>query len=68
MTIDDDPCRISRKRLVDEERETSYRRCFMTGRIGLSRVDPVQHGGLSLSPREIAHTIMGGEIRIEEGF
>ncbi len=56
------------KRLVDEERAISYRRCVIQGRIDVIRVDPVQHDVVSHSPRELAHTLMGGEMRSGEGF
>lgn len=47
------------ERLADEEREISYRRRVLQGRIDLIRSELVRRGSLSLSPEELARVLMG---------
>lgn len=42
-----------------EEREISYRRRVLQGRIDLLRAELVRRGGLSVSPEELARALMG---------
>jgi hypothetical protein len=46
-------------RLAEEEREISYRRRVIQGRIDLIRSELVRRGALSLSPEELARVLMG---------
>ncbi len=47
------------ERLAEEEREISYRRRVLQGRIDLIRSELVRRGSLSLSPEELARVLMG---------
>lgn len=42
-----------------EEREVSYRRRMLQGRLDLLRAEFVRRGGLSVSPEELARALMG---------
>lgn len=42
-----------------EEREISYRRRVLQGRIDLLRAELVRRGGLSVSPEELARALLG---------
>lgn len=46
--------------LVVEEREISYRRRVIQGRIDLIRAEMVRRGGVVLTPEELARVLMGG--------
>ena len=48
------------KALADEEREVSYRRRVLQGRIDLIRAELVRRGGATLTPEELARVLMGG--------
>ena len=48
------------KALSDEEREVSYRRRVLQGRIDLIRSELVRRGGAALSPEELARVLLGG--------
>ena len=48
------------KTLAEEEREVSYRRRVLQGRIDLIRAELVRRGGATLSPEELARVLMGG--------
>ena len=50
----------SLKALVKEERDLSYRRRVVQGRIDLIRSELVRRGGAALSPEELARVLMGG--------
>ena len=52
--------------LVEEEREISYRRRVIQGRIDLIRAELVRRGGVALSPEELARVLLGGEGPAEE--
>lgn len=47
--------------LVGEEREISYRRRIVQGRIDVIRAELVGRGEASLSPQELARVLMGEE-------
>ena len=51
------------EQLVDEEKEISYRRRILQGRIDLIRAEILSRGNASLSPEELARVLMdrGGE-------
>lgn len=42
-----------------EEREVSYRRCVLRGRIDLLRSELVRRGGFSVTPEDLARTLLG---------
>lgn len=44
---------------AEEERDISYRRRVLQGRIDLLRAELVRRGGLSVSPEELARALMG---------
>lgn len=46
--------------LVEEEREISYRRRVIQGRIDLIRSEMVRRGAASLSPEDLARVLMDG--------
>lgn len=45
--------------LVREEREISYRRRVLQGRIDLVRAELVSRGGVSIPPEELARILLG---------
>ena len=47
------------KSLADEEREVSYRRRVLQGRIDLIRAELVRRGGATLTPEELARVLLG---------
>lgn len=47
------------KSLEREEREVSYRRRVLHGRIDLIRAELVRRGGVTLSPEELARVLLG---------
>ena len=47
------------KVLSDEEREVSYRRRVLQGRIDLIRSELVRRGGAALSPEDLARVLLG---------
>ena len=65
--LDEGELRDWLKVLGEEEREVSYHRRVLQGRIDLLRVELVRRGGASLSPEELARVLMGGEGRGGEG-
>lgn len=48
------------KALASEERDVSYRRRVLQGRIDLIRAELVRRGGAALSPEDLARVLMGG--------
>ena len=52
--------RLRLKALSDEEREVSYRRRVLQGRIDLIRSELVRRGGAALSPEDLARVLLGG--------
>ena len=48
------------KALADEERDVSYRRRVLQGRIDLIRSELVRRGGAALSPEDLARVLLGG--------
>jgi hypothetical protein len=53
------------KDLAEEERDISYRRRVIQGRIDLLRAELVRRGGATLSPEELVRVLMGGSPRPE---
>jgi RsiG-like len=64
-SISEDELRVRLRELSEEEREISYRRRVIQGRIDLIRTEFVLRGGVALSPEELAHILVGGEGRAE---
>lgn len=56
-------------KLVSEEREISYRRRILQGKIDLVRAELVRRGGVTIPPEDLARVLMGERIpdRDEEG-
>jgi len=52
--------RVRLKVLSREERDVSYRRRVLQGRIDLIRAELVRRGGAMLSPEEFARVLLGG--------
>ena len=51
--------RLRLKALSDEERDVSYRRRVLQGRIDLIRAELVRRGGAALSPEDLARVLLG---------
>lgn len=69
--LSEDELRLRLKALAAEERDVSYRRRVLQGRIDLIRSELVRRGGAALSPEELARVLMGGasgEPSDREGF
>lgn len=64
-SISEDELRVRLRELAEEEREISYRRRVIQGRIDLIRTELVWRGGVALSPEELARVLLGGEGRAE---
>jgi hypothetical protein len=64
-SISEDELRIRLGELSEEEREISYRRRVIQGRIDLIRTELVRRGGVALPPEELARVLIGGEGRAE---
>ncbi len=47
------------RELSTEERALSYRRCVLQDKIDLVRAELVRHGGVALSPEELARVLVG---------
>ncbi len=58
--LSEEALRRSLKALSDEEREVSYRRRVLQGRIDLIRAELVRRGGVALSPEDLASVLLGG--------
>lgn len=58
--LSEDDLRLRLKSLSDEERDVSYRRRVIQGRIDLIRAELVRRGGATLSPEELARVLLGG--------
>ena len=58
--LSEDELRLRLKALSDEERDVSYRRRVIQGRIDLIRAELVRRGGATLSPEELARVLLGG--------
>lgn len=54
--------RQSLETLAKEERDLSYRRRVLQGRIDLIRSELVRRGGATLSPEELARVLMDGGV------
>ncbi len=60
-SIPEDELRVLLQELAAEEREISYRRRVIQGRIDLIRSELVRRGGVALSPEELARVLLGDE-------
>jgi hypothetical protein len=60
-SMSEEDLRAQLKELAEEEREISYRRRVIQGRIDLIRVELVRRGGVALSPEELARVLLGRE-------
>lgn len=58
--LTEDELRGRLKALSDEERDVSYRRRVLQGRIDLIRAELVRRGGATLSAEELARVLLGG--------
>ena len=63
----EDELRALLKQLAEEEREISYRRRVIQGRIDLIRAELVVRGGVTLSAEELVRVLMGQEGQRPEG-
>jgi hypothetical protein len=59
--ISEDELRRWLELLSEEEREISYRRRVLQGRIDLIRAEIVRRGGVALSPEELARVLLGNQ-------
>ncbi len=59
--ISEDELRRWLELLSEEEREISYRRRVLQGRIDLIRAELVRRGGVTLSPEELARVLLGNQ-------
>ena len=50
------------EKLVSEEREISYRRRVLQGKIDLVRAELVRRGGVTISPEELARVLIGESV------
>lgn len=64
-SISEEELRVRLNDLSEEEREISYRRRVIQGRIDLIRSELVRRGGVARSPEELARVLLGGEGRAE---
>jgi hypothetical protein len=64
-SISEDELRVRLQELAVEEREISYRRRVIQGRIDLIRSELVRRGGVALSPKELARVLLGDEGQIQ---
>jgi hypothetical protein len=64
--LSEDELRGWLKDLAEEEREISYRRRVLQGRIDLLRSELVRRGGATLTPEELVKVLMGGAPRPED--
>ena len=60
-SLSEDELKTNLEGIVEEERELSYRRRVLHGKIDLIRAELVRRGSLSLSPEELARVLMGAE-------
>ncbi|CAA9456146.1 MAG: hypothetical protein AVDCRST_MAG28-2545 [uncultured Rubrobacteraceae bacterium] len=60
-SISEDELRVRLRELAVEEREISYRRRVIQGRIDLIRSELVRRGGVALSPEELVRVLLGDE-------
>ena len=58
--LSEEKLRLRLKALSDEERDVSYRRRVLQGRIDLIRAELVRRGGVALSPEDLARVLLGG--------
>ncbi len=58
--LSEEELRLRLKALSDEERDVSYRRRVLQGRIDLIRSELVRRGGAALSPEDLARVLLGG--------
>ena len=58
--LSEEELRLRLKALSDEERDVSYRRRVLQGRIDLIRAELVRRGGAALSPEDLARVLLGG--------
>lgn len=54
--------RLQLKALAGEEKDVSYRRRVLQGRIDLIRAELVRRGGAALSPEELVRVLMGDAV------
>ncbi len=59
--LSEEELRVRLKALSDEEREVSYRRRVLQGRIDLIRAELVRRGGATLSPEELVRVLLGDD-------
>lgn len=64
-SISEEALRVRLNDLAEEEREISYRRRVIQGRIDLVRSELVRRGGVARSPKELARVLLGDEGRAE---
>jgi len=64
-SIPEDELRVLLQELAVEEREISYHRRVIQGRIDLIRSELVRRGGVALSPEELARVLLGDEGQIQ---
>jgi hypothetical protein len=64
--ISEDELRGWLKSLAEEERDISYRRRVIQGRIDLLRAELVRRGAATLSPEELVRVLMDGAPRAED--
>jgi hypothetical protein len=62
-SVSEDELMASLGRLTEEEREISYRRRIIQGRIDLIRSELVRRGHGVLSPEELARVLMDGDVQ-----
>ena len=58
--LSEEELRLRLRALSDEERDVSYRRRVLQGRIDLIRAELVRRGGAALSPEDLARVLLGG--------
>ncbi len=66
-SISEDELRVRLQELAAEEREISYRRRVIQGRIDLIRSELVLRGRVALSPEELVRVLLGDEGQAQEG-
>ena len=59
--LSEEELRRNLEEIAEEERNISYRRRVLHGKIDLIRAELARRDGLSLSPEELARVLMGSE-------
>jgi len=67
-SISEEELRMRLKKLAEEEREISYRRRVLQGRIDLIRAELVRRGGVALSPEDLARVLLEKGQDASSGF